>query len=146
MNKLTSHWLITGFLLLWGIAYAALVVFTFSISTPDHWAALVSEGRIKAEYADYISEIPGWIVLITVLAALTRLLGAIFLLLRKSWALLFYAVSLCFVAVIMFRGFVLADVASVIRGSQIVLEFVFVLISVFAVWYANNQIRSGVLK
>ena len=146
MNKLTSHLLITGFLLLWGIAYAALVFFTFSISTPDHWATLVSEGRIKAEYADYISEIPGWIVLITVLAALTRLLGAISLLLRKSWALLFYALSLCFVIVIMFRGFVLADVASVIRGSQIVLEFVFVLISVFAVWYANQQIRDGVLK
>jgi hypothetical protein len=46
----------------------------------------------------------------------------------------------------MLRGFVLADVASVIRGAQIVLEFVFLSISVFAVWYANRQIQNGVLK
>jgi hypothetical protein len=146
MNKLVLHWLVSGFLLAWGMAYAGLVFFTFGISTPDHWATLVSEGRITAEYADYISEIPGWVVVITVLAALTRLFGAICLLLRKHWALLFYGVSLCLVTVIMLRGFVLADVASVIRGSQIVLEFVFLSISVFAVWYANRQIQNGVLK
>jgi hypothetical protein len=143
---LASHWLVTGFLLLWGIAYAGLVFFTFGISTPDHWAALVSEGRITAGYAGYISEIPGWVVVITVIAALTRLFGAICLLLRKHWALLLYGVSLCCVSVIMIRGFVLADVASVIRGSQIVLEFVFLLISVFAVWYATRQIQNGILK
>jgi hypothetical protein len=146
MNKLVLHWLVSGFLLAWGMAYAGLVFFTFGISTPDHWAALVSEGRITAEYADYISRIPAWVVVITVLAALTRLIGAICLLLRMHWALVAYGVSLGFVTLIMLRGFVLADVASVIRGSQIVLEFVFLSISVFAVWYANRQIQNGVLK
>ena len=146
MNKSTSYWLVTGLLLLWGLAYASLVFFTFGISTPSHWAALVSEGRITAGYADYIAKIPGWVVLITVIAAITRLFGAISLLLRKRWAFLSYAVSLCFVIVIMFRGFVLANVASVIRGSQIMLEFVFLSISIFAVWYTNKQIKNGVLK
>ena len=146
MSKFSWHWLVSGFLLAWGMAYAGLVFFTFGISAPDHWATLVSEGRITAEYAAYIAEIPGWVVVITVIAALTRLLGAVCLLLRKHWALLFYGVSLFFVTLIMLRGFVLADVASVIRVSQIVLEFVFLSISVFAVLYANRQIQNGVLK
>lgn len=146
MNRSGSHWLVTGILLVWGLAYAGLVVFTFGLSTPEHWAALVAEGRITAAYADYIAAIPGWVVAITAIAALTRLLGAIALLLRSARALHFYAVSLALVVVIMFRGFVLADVASVIRSSQVLLEFVFLLISVFAVWYARNQTRSGVLK
>ena len=146
MSKLALHWLVTGFLLLWGTTYAGLVVFTFGISTPNHWAALVSEGRITAAYAEYIAQIPGWVVVITVIAAVTRLFGAIFLLLRLHWAFLLYAVSLGFVTVIMFRGFVLADVASVIRGSQVVLEVVFLSISVFAVWYAHVQSQNGVLK
>lgn len=146
MTRRGFHWLVTGFLLLWGLAYAGLVVFTFGLSTPEHWAALVVEGRITAAYADYIARIPGWVVVITAVAALTRLLGAIALLLRSARALHLYAVSLALVVVIMFRGFVLADVASVIQSSQVALEIAFLLISVFAVWYARKQTRSGVLK
>ena len=146
MNNPTLYWCIAGFLFLWGAAYAGLVVFSFFVATPEHWASLVSQGRIKPEYATYISEIPGWVILITVFAALTRLLGGAALLIQKAWALPLYGVSLCLVIVIMFRGFVLADVASVIRGSQIVLEFAFLMISVFAVWYAYLQTNSGMLN
>jgi hypothetical protein len=145
MHENVPFWLISAFLLLWGLAYAGLVFFTFAIATPDHWATLVAEGRITAGYAVYISQIPGWVALITAIAALTRLCGAIFLLLRRSWALQCYVVSLCFVMMIMLRGFLLADVASVIRPSQVVLEFVFLAISVFAVWYARRQALKGLL-
>ncbi|MDF2180181.1 hypothetical protein P2G88_18150 [Aliiglaciecola sp. CAU 1673] len=141
MRNIASHWLISGFLLLWGMAYAFLVIFTFALSTPEHWAELVSQRRIKAEYAEYISNIPVWVIAITFVAAFTRLLGAILLLLRNSWAFCVYAISLGVVMVIMFRGFVLADVASVIRPSQIILEVVFLLISLFAVYYAKKQNR-----
>lgn len=131
---------------MWGVTYAGLVVFTFFMATPEHWAALVADGRIRAEYATYIGEIPGWAILITVFVAMTRLLGAVALLMHKSWALPVYGVSLSLVVVIMFRGFVLANVASVIRPSQIVLEFAFLLISVFAVWFAHALTEIGVLE
>lgn len=133
-----TYWIVTGFLLLWGSAYAGLVLFTFVLSTPEHWAALVSKGRITAAYADYISEIPRWAIGATVTVALTRLFGAVFLALRSLWAFPLYSASLVLVVIIMFRGFVLADVASVIRTSQVVLEFVFLAISVFAVWYSSK--------
>ncbi|MBT8083895.1 MAG: hypothetical protein HKN35_08435 [Woeseia sp.] len=146
MNNPIVYWSIAGILFIWGAAYAGLVLFSFFVSSPEHWNALVAEGRIRAEYAIYISEIPGWVIVTTVIAALTRLLGALALLLRNAWAFPFYSISLCSVVVIMFRGFVLADVASVIRTSQIVLEFAFLSISVFAVWYTFAQVNGGVLR
>ncbi len=146
MNGTLAHWIISGFLFLWGVAYAGLVAFSFGLATPEHWQDLVAEGRITADYAAYIARIPGWVVAITIAAAATRFLGGLSLLFNRAWALPLYAVSLALVVVIMFRGFVLADVASVIRRSQVVLEIVFLLLSVFAVWYAWRQVLSGVLR
>lgn len=146
INNPAIFWCTCVFLLLWAVAYLGLVTFTFFIATPDHWAALVLEGRIKAEYATYISEIPQWAIGITVIAALTRFFGAVALLMRRSLAFPLYAVSLILVAVIMLRGFILADVASVIRGSQVVLEIGFFMISVFAVWFAYANTENGTLN
>ncbi len=82
----------------------------------------MAEGVIKQEYADYIAAIPSWVIGVSLLAAITRVLGAIGLLLRRAWALTSYVISLLCVVIIMFRAFVLADVASVIRTSQIGVE------------------------
>lgn len=70
----------------WGVAYFGLVIFSFFIATPEHWATLVLEGRIKAEYAVYIGEIPAWVVGITLVAAITRLLGGVALLVLSGFA------------------------------------------------------------
>lgn len=128
------------------MAYAGLVIFSFVVATPEHWEGLVEQGRITSEYADYIATIPHWVIVLTFLAGLTRLLGGIGLLLQKMWALPAYGVSAILVALLMFRGFVLADVASVIRTSQIWLEAGFLSLSVFAVWWSRHQTLSGVLR
>lgn len=145
MNNPIVFWCISGFLFLWGLAYLGLVVFSFFVATPEHWASLVSEGRIKAEYAVYISEIPAWVVGITMLAALSRFTGGVALLMQSNWALPAYVVSFLLVALIMFRGFVFADVASVIRTSQVFLEIAFLGISGFAVWYSYFHNNDGTL-
>ena len=138
-----SYWIFSVFLFVWGLAYAGLVIFTFVVSTPSHWQSLIAEGRITAQYAEYIANIPTWVVLTTFLAATSRLLGGFGLLAQKAWAFPAYAVSLLLVLILMFRGFVLADVASVIRTSQIWLEAGFLLLSVAAVWWARYQIGAG---
>ena len=145
INNPIAFWCVSGFLFVWGVAYFGLVIFSFFIATPEHWAALVSEGRIKAEYVVYIGDIPAWVIGITLVAALSRLLGGAALLMHNSWALPSYGVSLVLVAIIMFRGFVLADVASVIRGSQVALEIAFFALSGFAVWYAYVNTNNGTL-
>ncbi|MGB5346510.1 MAG: hypothetical protein WBN23_10125 [Woeseia sp.] len=146
MKNSLVYWLISGFFLLWGIAYAGLVTFTVGIATEEHWDKLVQQGRIKAEYAQYIMDIPSWVLVITVIAAATRLLGGIGLVMQRSWALPLYAASLCVVAVVMYRGFFIADVASVIRPSQVWLEIGFMCLSVAAVWFSYVQVANGILR
>lgn len=136
MSEGILFWTVALFLLVWAVSYAGLVVFTFIFSTPDHWEKLVSEGRILQAYADYIAQIPTWVVWLTYLAAGTRLAGASALVLKSSVAAPMLAVSLLFVAILMFRGFVLAGVARVIRRSQVMLELVFLGLSVFSTWFA----------
>ncbi len=146
MSNLIFHWLITVFLLLWGCAYAGLVTFSFFLASPEHWSRLVSEGRISAEYASYIAEIPTWVIAASCAAALTRLLGAVALVGFSALAVPLYSLSLALVMIIMFRGFILADVASVISKDQIVLEMVFLLLSVLAVLYSFYARQIGLLK
>lgn len=134
-----SFWIISSILLIWGLAYACLVFFSFFFSTPEDTAALVANGTIKQEYADYIARIPTWVVGTSVLAAITRLFAAVGLLLRRSWSVVLYGISLLCVTIIMFRAFVLADVARVIRPSQVGVEIVFMALSIFAVWYSATQ-------
>lgn len=93
----------------------------------------------------YIGEIPTWVIGITLVAALSRLFGGVALLMHNSWALPSYGVSFILVVIIMFRGFVLADVASVIRGSQIALEIAFLALSGFAVWCSYINTNNGTL-
>ncbi|WKE66568.1 hypothetical protein PVT67_04775 [Gallaecimonas kandeliae] len=140
------YWTVSTLLLLWGLAYAGLVFFSFVLAKPAHWAALVAKGRIQAEYADYIAAIPGWVVLLTAAAAASRLLGALALFWQSAWAFTLYGLSLFLVVIIMFRAFALAKVARVIRPSQVALELAFLLISVFAAWFSAMQILNGVLR
>ncbi len=140
------YWPVAGFLFLWGLAYAWLTLFSFVLADPDDWAELVAAGRVLPEYVEYIGRIPGWVIATTAVAAITRLGGAIGLLLRRSWAAPVYALSLVCVFVIMFRGFVLADVATVIRTSQIWVEALFMALSLFAAWFAFSMQSRGQLK
>lgn len=140
------YWATAGFLFLWGLAYTGLTLFSFALADADDWAELVAEGRILPEYVEYIGRIPGWVIATTAVAAATRLGGAIGLLLRRTWAAPLYAISLGCVVVIMFRGFVLANVASVIRTSQVWVEALFMALSLFAAWFAFHMKSQGRLR
>ncbi len=146
MNTLARHWLVTLLLFTWGAAYVALVAFSFFVASPADWSSLVSEGRITAEYAQYIWQIPGWVIAFSCAAAATRFIGAVALVLRSAWAYPVYVVSLVLVVVIMFRGFVLAGVARVISPDQIALEIIFLGLSVFAAVYAYHGCKTGLLR
>ena len=141
-----AYWSIVAFLLVWGIAYAGLSFFSFVLATPQDWARMVEKGRILPEYVDYIARIPNWVIATTAIAAFTRLFGAVALVLRKTWAVSMYSISLACVVVIMFRGFVLADVASVIRTSQVWVEALFMGLSIFAVWFSLRCKSKGLLS
>ena len=140
-----SFWVISVALLFWGLGGASIYIAYF-IETPGEFAQTAETAANRQAYADYIAAIPFWAIAVGIIAAVTRLLGAIGLLLRRAWALSLYIISVVFFLVALFRAFVLANVSSVMSASHISVEFVFLALSIFAVWFARANKSKGILK
>ena len=140
-----SFWVISVALMLWGLAGASIYVAYF-FETPEEFAQSAETAANRQAYADYVANIPYWAIAIGIIAAATRLLGAIGLLLRRAWALPLYIVSVVFFLGALFRGFVLANVSSVMSGPHIVVEIVFLALSIFGVWFARQNRLNGILR
>ena len=138
-------WVISVALMLWGLAGASIYVAYF-FETPEEFAQTAETAANRQAYADYVSNIPYWAIAIGIIAAATRLFGAIGLLLRRAWALPLYIVSVVFFLGALFRGFVLANVSSVMSGPHIAAEIVFLALSIFGVWFARQNKLTGILK
>jgi len=140
-----SFWVISIALLLWGFGGASIYIAYF-IETPEEFAQTAETAANRQAYADYVANIPFWAIAVGIIAAVTRLLGAIGLLLRRAWALPLYIISVVFFLVALYRAFVLANVSSVMSGPHISVELVFLALSIFAVWFARENKSKGVLK
>lgn len=140
-----SFWAISIALLLWGFGGASIYVAYF-IETPDEFAQTAETAANRQAYADYVANIPFWAIAVGIIAAVTRLLGAIGLLLRRAWALPLYIISTVFFLAALYRAFVLANVSSVMSGPHIAVELVFLTLSFFAVWFARENESKGILK
>jgi hypothetical protein len=140
-----SFWVISIALLLWGLGGASIYVAYF-VETPDEFARTAETAANRQAYADYIANIPLWAITVGMIAAASRLFGAIALLLRRAWALPLYVISAAFFMVALFRAFVLANVTSVMSGAHIAVEAVFLALSFFAIWFSRRNKSGGILK
>ena len=141
----TLYWALTLALLLWALAGLAIYA-AYVLETPEQFAAGAEDPAHRDAYADYVANIPLWAIGAGVIAAACRFFGAIGLLLRRAWSAPFYVASLAFFLAALFRAFVLADVASVMSPRHIAIEFVFVGLSVFAIWFAYRCKAAGLLR
>ena len=140
-----SFWVISIVLLLWGLGGASIYIAYF-IETPEEFAQTAETAANRQAYADYVANIPFWAIAVGMIAAMTRLLGAIGLLVRRAWALPLYIVSTVFFLIALYRAFVLANVSSVMSGPHIFVEIAFLTLSIFGVWFARENISKGILK
>jgi len=140
-----TFWVTAGILLLWGMGGASIYIAYF-LETPQEFALTAETATNRGAYAEYIANIPLWAIAVGIIAAVTRLLGAMALLLRNAWALPLYVVSLLFFLVALYRAFVLADVVNVMSMGHVATEVVFVMLSVFAVWFAYQFKANGTLQ
>ena len=140
-----SFWVISIALLLWGLGGTSIYIAYF-IETPGEFARTAETAANRQAYADYIANIPFWAIAVGIIAAVTRLFGAIGLLLRRAWALPLYIISVVFFLVALYRAFVLANVSSVMSGPHISVELVFLALGIFAVWFARENKAKGILK
>jgi len=132
-------------LLLWGLGGASIYIAYF-IETPEEFAQTAETAANRQAYADYVANIPFWAIAVGIIAAVTRLFGAIGLLLRRAWAMQFYIISVVFFLVALYRAFVLANVSSVMSASHIAVEIVFLALGIFAIWFARANESKGILK
>jgi hypothetical protein len=58
------YWAISGGLFFWAVAYAGLVYFSFTSSSPETLESLVKNGIIRQTY-DYILALPIWVKVMT---------------------------------------------------------------------------------
>ncbi len=137
-------WVISIALLFWGFSGVSIYVGYF-IETPEEFAETAETAENRQAYAEYIVNIPAWAIVVGIIAALTRLLGAIYLLLRRAWSLPLYVTSMVLFMVTLYRAFIIADVASVMSGPHIAVELAFIALSAFAVWFAHENRSKGVL-
>lgn len=140
-----SFWVISAGLLLWSLGGASIYVAYF-LETPDEFALTAEAAANRDAYAIYVANIPWWAIAVGIAAAVARLLGTFGLLLRRHWALPFYAVSLVFFLVALYRAFVLANVWNVMSAPHILVEFVFLALSIFSIWFARRNIANGLLR
>lgn len=132
-------------LLLWAFGGASIYVAYF-FETPQEFAQTAEAAANRQAYADYVANIPLWAIAVGIIAAMSRLLGAIGLLLRRAWALPLFIVSVVFFIVALYRAFVLAGVSNVMSGPHIAVEVVFLALGIFAVWFARANKSEGILK
>jgi hypothetical protein len=144
-NPPVSFWVISIALLLWGLGGASIYVAYF-VETPEEFAQTAETAANREAYAEYIENIPYWAIASGIIAALTRLVGAVGLLLRRAWALPLYVLSLVFFLAALYRAFVLASVADVMSGPHIAVELAFLTLSIFAIWFAHKNKSTLVLK
>jgi hypothetical protein len=138
-------WLVSLALLLWGLGGASIYVAYF-VESPQQFAQTAEASEHRQAYAAYVASIPAWAIAVGIVAAVTRLLGAIALLLRRRWALPLFVVSSVFFLVALYRAFVLAGAGKVMGGTHIAIELAFVALGAFGVWFAYVNGSRGVLR
>jgi hypothetical protein len=136
--------MISSALLVWGLGGATIYI-AYYLETPAEFAETAETVANREAYATYIANIPAWAIAIGIGAAAGRLLGAVGLLLRRVWALPCYLAALVLFMVAMYRAFVFADVAAVMSGLHVAVEFLFLGLSVFAVVFAHRARSAGIL-
>lgn len=141
-----GYWVISALLLLWGLGYAVLVAEALFLMRPSDFDRLVSAGMILPGYGDYVHHLPPWIVALTLFKGVTRVAGALGLLLRRRWAVSMYSLSLVVACVIFSRGFLLDDRASFEAPTQIGLDVVFFCLGVYAFYFAIAARLRGILR
>jgi len=140
------YWPVSVLLLVWGLGYALLVVEALFILRPSDFDRLVNAGMILPGYSDYVQHLPQWIVWLTVFKAATRIAGALGLLFRRRWATPMYFLSLAVTVVIFLRGFLIDNRASFEAPTQIGLDVAFVLLTIYALYFALASRLRGVLR
>lgn len=132
-------WIIGILVLLWN----AMGVFDY-IATQIPIESYMSQ--FTQEQLDYFYGFPAWMNAVWAISVFSGLLGALALLLRKSWAVWLFGLSLLSAILATIYCFGLSDGMEVMGTTGLVFSVVMLAIAVFLVFYARAMSRRGVLS
>jgi len=131
-------WIVGVVSLLWGAMGAVDY-----LAAQTRWEPYMSQ--FSAEQLEYFYGFPAWMVAGWALAVWAGLAGAVGLLMRRSWAVWMYALSLVGMAVSTFYNFVLTNGAEVMGVGPTIFTVVIWVVAIALFVYARRQAMRGVL-
>lgn len=131
-----SYWVISGLALLWNLIGLAAYIGQVTM-TEDALNALPEAQRAMMEST------PTWALAAFAIATTAGVLGCVLLVLRNSWAVPFFLVSLAAVLVQMYHAFVVANAIEMFGAAAILQPALIILIGVALIWYSRYAKEKG---
>jgi hypothetical protein len=136
-----SFWIVAGAMLAWNLIG---LMFYYQQSTLT--AELMADAGLTAQQIAHITSTPAWGHSGYAIAVNAGVLGAIFLLFRKAWAVPFFVLSLVGALVQDLDAFILRDAIDAWGTSAVFLPLTVLVICAAEIWYSRSVKARGLLS
>ena len=137
----TAYWIIAGALLVWNLV-GLMFYYQQSTLTVD----IMMDAGLTDQQIAHITNTPAWAHAGYAFAVNAGVLGALLLLLRKTWAIPLFYISLAGALVQDLDAFVMRDAIEAWGTTAIALPVIVILICVFEIFYARSAKAKGWLS
>ena len=137
----TAFWVIGGLLAVWNLS-GLYQYYMFSILEPE---TLQEAGYTAAQMA-HVFDTPAWAHSAYAIAVNAGVLGVIFLLLRKAWAMPMFVISLAGAILQFVDAYLLRNGLELFERVWLVIPSLVILICVFEIWYSRRAKARGWLS
>jgi len=134
----TAFWIIGGLLAVWNLS-GLYSYYQMSITTPEQ----LELAKYNAEQIAHILGTPAWAHSAYAIAVNAGVLGVIFLLLRKTWALPMFVLSLVAALLQDLDAYVLRGALEHFDAVWLVIPITVVVICLFEIWYSLRAKAKG---
>ena len=135
----TSFWIIAVIALLWNLM--GLAAFFSDVMMSAETLAALPEAQ-----QELYNNNPSWLKVIYGIATIGGTLACIGLLMRKSWCVILFLVSLIAVLVQMGYSLAMTNVVEVMGSHVAVMSAMVILTSIFLYYYSNKSRAQGLLS
>lgn len=131
-----SYWIVSGLALAWNLVGLAAYVAQVTMS-PEALSELPESQRVMYEST------PAWATSAFAVATTAGVLGSVLLLLRMTWAVPLFLVSLAAVFVQMYHAYVLADAFALSGTAGVVQTALIIGVGVALIWFSRDAKEKG---
>jgi len=131
-----SYWIVSSLALAWNLVGLAAYVAQVTM-TAEGLGELPEAQRVMHE------SMPAWATAAFAIATTSGVLGSVLLLLRLTWAVPMFLISLAAVFVQMYHAYVLADAFALFGPAGVVQTALIIGVGVGLIWYSRDAKEKG---